>query len=70
MYLFILAGLWRLQSYEEGKTGSGDKLPIVESFFFFNAFVCLFVCLFVLLRQILVVSSYLGHVGSSSLTRV
>ena len=46
MYLFILAGLWRLQSYEEGKTGSGDKLPIVESFFFFlmPLFVCLFVC--------------------------
>ena len=35
MYLFTLAGLWRLQSYEEGKAGSGDKLPIVESFFFF-----------------------------------
>ena len=44
MYLFTLAGLRRLQSYKEGKAGSGDKLPIVESFFFFNAFfwcVCL-----------------------------
>ena len=44
MYLFTLAGLWRLQSYEEGKAGSGDKLPIVESFFFF--LMLFFGCLF------------------------
>ena len=44
MYLFTLAGLWRLQSYEVGKAGSGDKLPIVESFFFF--LMLFFVCLF------------------------